>query len=164
MFERALAIEPGNVEAMNNLGVIRLREGDTAGGARLLDAVLARDPDHVEALFNLAMVHAHEGRWVLAGELWQRAAEAGMRGADVRMRAADAFARAGDLPRAIRAYEDAGAEDPRAYEPFNRLGMLFMQRQQYAAAVEAFERALARAPDAPELAANLRSARQLMGR
>lgn len=164
MFARALEADPRNAEAMNNLGVMLLNEGDSTGAARLLERVVERDPEHTEALFNLALVYAQAGRWVAAGELWGRSAEAGMSGMDVRMRAADAFARGNDYERAEVWYGEAAAAEPMAYEPHNNLGLLYIRLQRYYDAAHAFERAVERAPDAPEPRENLRNAQRLLGR
>lgn len=164
MFERALAAEPHHAEAMNNLGIMLLNAGDSTRAAKLLERVVERNPEHVEALFNLGLVYSQWGRWQSAAELWERSAAAGMPGMDVRLRAADAFARANDVDRAEAMYEEAAAAEPLAYEPHNNLGLLYIRLRRYYDAAHAFERAVERAPDAPEPRENLRNAQRLLGR
>ncbi|MBX3405780.1 MAG: tetratricopeptide repeat protein [Phycisphaeraceae bacterium] len=164
MFQRVLAADPDHPEALNNLAVILLNAGESADAATLLDRLLASKPNHAEALANRALLHARAQQWRQAGTRWRQAAAAGLTGAWVYMRAADAFAMADEAPAAEECYVAAAQADPRAYEPFNNLGLLYIRQRRYQEAAHAFELALERAPDAPEAQENLRNARRLLGK
>ena len=56
LYEKALALNPDNDEAHNNLAGLRLRAGDPRGAQVHLEAVLRRYPDDVNARLNLTRV------------------------------------------------------------------------------------------------------------
>jgi Tfp pilus assembly protein PilF len=49
-YERALALSPGNTEALAGLGDVARRRNDTAAAARYYDRVLADNPSYLPAL------------------------------------------------------------------------------------------------------------------
>jgi len=55
-YEKALALEPGYVDAICNIGAIRYNQGRGAEARKAFEACLALDTDHVEGNFNLANV------------------------------------------------------------------------------------------------------------
>ena len=50
----ALAIEPGDADDWNNLGVLQARAGDTVAARKDFEHALAIDPQHAAARANLA--------------------------------------------------------------------------------------------------------------
>jgi len=61
-FLRLLALDPDDLEAENNLGVILLQEGRVEEARGIFEGILARDPAHGDALVNLFLVLREEGR------------------------------------------------------------------------------------------------------
>lgn len=59
--ERSLALEPGNADALVQLGFARLGTGDLPGARGAFDAALAIAPDYADASFGLAQVSFREG-------------------------------------------------------------------------------------------------------
>ncbi len=67
--ERSLALEPGNADALVQLGFARLGSGDLEGARGAFDAALAIAPDYADARFGLAQVSFREGDPATAASL-----------------------------------------------------------------------------------------------
>jgi predicted TPR repeat methyltransferase len=61
-FTASLALLPGRVSTLTNLGAVRLKLGQTEDAAGLLEEALAQEPDNVEALRHQAAAQAQLGR------------------------------------------------------------------------------------------------------
>lgn len=59
--ERALALDPGNADALVQLGFARLGAGDTAGARTAFEDALAIAPAYSDATFGLAQIALREG-------------------------------------------------------------------------------------------------------
>ena len=74
-FERAVALNPRNAQALYYLGLSRLEHDDLPGAAEKLEAALAVEPDLAMALANLGLVRDRQGRLDEAVALCRRATE-----------------------------------------------------------------------------------------
>jgi len=74
-FERALGLVPGHAGARYALSVLDALEGDYAGAAWRLSALLREHPDHVDAWNALGNVNKLERRWEDAAACYRRAIE-----------------------------------------------------------------------------------------
>lgn len=63
IFEDVLAEEPESIEALNNLGVVAVQEGDFETGRQYLTRVLELRPDFLPALGNMAVIHKSDQNW-----------------------------------------------------------------------------------------------------
>ena len=61
-FERAVAANPSNAEAQNNVGAVLIALGQGAAARAALERAIALRPTYPEANFNLARVDAVEAR------------------------------------------------------------------------------------------------------
>lgn len=68
----ALDADPRNVPALNNHGVLRLRNGDLDGAEAAYGLALEIDPDYASTLFNLVRLHRQRGGVRQAHVLQQR--------------------------------------------------------------------------------------------
>jgi len=75
LFTRALAVEPGNIIALNNLAYLNLVEGRDAEAAGLYRRLLEVDPDNDRAHFHLAGIYERSGDPRRASEHWKRFVE-----------------------------------------------------------------------------------------
>ena len=55
------SLDPGYVEALNNLGVIYIREGDFDAAKENLEKAVRLNPRHVESYYNMACLYAIKG-------------------------------------------------------------------------------------------------------
>ncbi len=72
-FERALALDPKNVEAFVNLGIVRLREGDPVGARDRFREALAIDTASPRAWNGLGVALARSGQEREAIDAWSKA-------------------------------------------------------------------------------------------
>ncbi|MDR3205422.1 MAG: tetratricopeptide repeat protein [Deltaproteobacteria bacterium] len=68
LFQKAIELCPGNVQAWNNLAVAALAEGHIDEAKKCLRQALELKSDFLEARFNMAEVHGLEGKWNLAAK------------------------------------------------------------------------------------------------
>ncbi|MDR2140432.1 MAG: tetratricopeptide repeat protein [Deltaproteobacteria bacterium] len=68
MFQAAVDLCPGNVQAWNNLAVASLNVDRLDEAEKCLKKALEIKPDFFEARYNLAEVHAMSGRWAKAAK------------------------------------------------------------------------------------------------
>ena len=68
LFQRAIDLCPGNVQAWNNLAVAAMTEGDVAAAKASLTKAIELKPDFLEARYNLAEVFGLEGKWSRAAK------------------------------------------------------------------------------------------------
>jgi len=61
LYEKALTLDPGNVYALNNLGVIYMQEGNYTEAKRRLDNAIGLKPDYVDPYYNSACLYALSG-------------------------------------------------------------------------------------------------------
>ena len=75
LFREALRLDPGNVEAWNNFGVLAKRAGDLETARQRYQRALGADPHFLPALNNLSLLERHTGNQRVADELAARALE-----------------------------------------------------------------------------------------
>jgi tetratricopeptide (TPR) repeat protein len=73
LFDRALALNLGNVDALNGKGVAATRERDYKTAIAMFSQASTRDPDNGGFLINLAIVHHLQGDSVGAVEAYRKA-------------------------------------------------------------------------------------------
>ena len=61
-YEKVIAMDPGHVQALNNLGVLRLHEKDYPMARRYFEKAIHLKPDYVDPYYNLACVFAATGQ------------------------------------------------------------------------------------------------------
>jgi tetratricopeptide (TPR) repeat protein len=68
LFQAAVELCPGNVQAWNNLAVAAITQGDSAQARNFLKQAIELKPDFLEARFNLAEIHCLDGKWSQAAK------------------------------------------------------------------------------------------------
>ena len=61
-YQRALAIDPGLVDALNNLGVVYIQEGNYMQAQRNFENAIQQKPGYVDPYYNLACLYALQGQ------------------------------------------------------------------------------------------------------
>jgi tetratricopeptide (TPR) repeat protein len=61
LYEKALRMDPGFVDALNNLGVICIREKDYPTAQRSFEKAIRLRPGYVDPYYNLSCLHALKG-------------------------------------------------------------------------------------------------------
>jgi tetratricopeptide (TPR) repeat protein len=61
LYEKTLSADPGHVDALNNLGVIQLQEGNYPAARSSFTQAIRLQPDYVDSHYNLACLNALGG-------------------------------------------------------------------------------------------------------
>jgi len=111
-YERALALESGNVAAHANRGILLMERGDVAAAGVAFESALARDPRNGPALVGRALVRHRHGD--LVGAIADCDAAVAVNSADAIARGNRGYFRQqqGDIERARTDYEAALRIDP----------------------------------------------------
>jgi Flp pilus assembly protein TadD len=104
-FGRALASDPGHLEAMNNLGRVHFVAGRYSEAAALFEKVLRRTPHAVGTKKNLAAAYARMGRYQDAVSVLQSAVASAPGDAQARLELGIVSLLAGDRSTAERQYD-----------------------------------------------------------
>lgn len=142
---------------------VRLGRGDFAGVESACAQVLAREPEHADAHFLRGVAAASSGR---AGEGIKdiaRAVELDPARADYRAQLAGWLVRLGHDEAAVAAAEGAWSAGPGDALTFDTIGVVMTQAGLHRRAADAFERAVALAPDHPAHLFNHATALRIVG-
>ena len=148
-FDRALALEPRNPEALFNRGRLRFDSGDLAGAATDLEAAVAADPTMARARINLAIVRIRQGDLDAAEAQLRAALEIDPGDPRALTNLGEVRRARGDLDEAIVLYRRALASDAGYAHAAARLGLVLETRGDRAGALAAYRDYLARGPDSP---------------
>jgi len=144
-FRRAISLKPDFIEAYNNLGKVHIAEHRYAEAAAVYQKLLDHRPADAGAHFELGNIHLHR---LQAGEARARFVEAlrlNPKYSEARNNLGKALQLEGKLDEALECYR-AAAEKPGFALPHLNIGLVLQEREQFAAAREAYRRALALDP------------------
>jgi len=141
-FERALALAPGRISVMQNLGITRVRLRRYAEAEPLLRDALAAEPDQAGAWQALAEAQQGLERFEAAASSLEHCFALGADTASLRAQYAQCLARLGRIPEALRAYQEALKRDPKHVATLTELGGLYREAGQFEQAAACFQRAL----------------------
>lgn len=157
LFAQALALAPGRISVMQNLGITRVMLGRHAEAEDLLLAAVDAEPQELGAWRALAQAQMELGRIEAACLSVERCLALGEDSAAMRARHGQCLARLGRRAEAVLAYETAVLKDPGLSDALVELGNLHREAGQHAQAAACFQRALASGGN-PELIAYLLAA------
>jgi len=120
-FDRALAIEPGLLDARLGKARLAIWQGDTPRARALIDGVLAAAPNNVEALGLDGRIALLEGDHRRAGQSFQRVLALEPRNAEALVGIGDVRRAEGDDETARQAYTQALAVEPGSADIEQRL-------------------------------------------
>ena len=155
ILEQALAADPRNAEAWNELGGVELADGNANRALDRYQKALDIKPDLPYALINAAQAYAKLGDNASSERLFRDALAADPRSAEAANGLGLALANQNRLDEAKRAFEQA-IEIRRSYGPaINNLGVLYGSRGDLNNAIAAFRYGIQVAPDEDDLYLNL---------
>lgn len=143
LFARALALAPGRISVMQNLGITRVMLGRHAEAEALLLAAVDAEPQELGAWRALAQAQMELGRIEAACLSVERCLALGEDSAAMRARHGQCLARLGHRAEAVLAYEAAVLKDPGLSAALVELGNLHREAGQHTQAAACFQRALA---------------------
>lgn len=156
IYERVLAQEPNQPDALHLLGTIALGRGDHGRAVDLIGHAIRFRPGVAAFHVALGIAEARFGRPDAAVAAFLRAASLPEPGCDrLVFTHAVAAHRAGRIAEAEAAYRGLLAARPTHAEAANNLGLLVQMAGRIDAAISLFQAALAARPDYPEALVNL---------
>jgi arylsulfatase A-like enzyme/Tfp pilus assembly protein PilF len=156
-YEKALALRPDYVEALNSLGLTLVHAGRIDDAIARYEQALKIKPDYVQAHNNLANVLERTGRHAQAIEHYEQALRIQPDFMDAHFNLALALEQSGQLAEAIGHYEQAAKLKPDSINALDRLAMAYADARRFDDAVSTAETALdlARSTDQPTLAGEI---------
>jgi Flp pilus assembly protein TadD len=153
-FQRALALHPRYVEALNDLGVQYLRLNDLAQARAAFQKAIEVDPQASHPYVNLGFLHLLQKEYEAALAALQHAVTRDPTNWSARMLYGIALMHTGDLVRAHAELERALALGPPPTSSIVRLHLanLFLWQKDYARALEQSEKYLEEVPNAANAA------------
>jgi tetratricopeptide (TPR) repeat protein len=164
LWRQALAIDPDNAKANNNMGFVLANLGRLDEAIAHWRKALEADSEYAEVHKNLARALSGTGRFEESIPHWRKAVELEPADGEARYNFGVALLRQGNAREAIEQYRHALAIDASDPQTHNDLGVALLQQKQYGAAAPEFQRAIALAPRFAQAYFNLGSAYYLLGR
>jgi tetratricopeptide (TPR) repeat protein len=166
-FERVLKLQssyPGTIpNAWNNLGILSVREGDTAAAIESFQRALQIDPAHLIALLNLGNAYRQGKEWVEAKEALQRAFDVGPDDPEVNYSLGMVCAQLEESDCAYQYLIRAVELRPVYPEALNNLGILYLRTRRPEEAIHSFEESIRVAPEYDQAYLNLARAYAIHG-
>jgi tetratricopeptide (TPR) repeat protein len=145
-FRAALAIRPGSVPALNNLGAALHGKGDVDGAIACYQKALSLDPKYAGAHTNLGNALFDKNDLDGAIACYKKALEIDADDAHVHYNLANALQAKGDLDGAIKEYHMAIKLDPKYAEAHNNLGSALAAKKDLEGAILEYHKAIALDP------------------
>ena len=157
-FEKALARDPNNAEALLNIAAIHQGEGKSDLAEHFVQRALAVDPNSTGALAQLAELRRDQGKLDEAIRLFAEALEIDDSQPFLYMGVGDVLQRAGRYEQAVQAFQHVLELEPDSFKARYNLGVTYSNMGRAEEAVAMYEQALALAPkdfEAPSARNNL---------
>ncbi len=163
-FDRALAIEPDNEDALVGRASVYADKGDTEAAAAMFERAAQKNPS-AESWQRLAAAYEQLKEYKLAAETIKKGLALNPENAaELRKALAQDLLNAGEFEEAITAFEAVAADDNEDAEPWLRISQLRMQLGDLAKAREAATKAAMIEPESLEIAFNEVSLLQAEGK
>jgi tetratricopeptide (TPR) repeat protein len=163
-YQKVLAREPSNIDALVRLGHIQLSQGQLEASAQALRRAVTLRPDHALGQTLLGMVLTRIGQLQEALDCFEHATAAGPVSEVVLIHMASVLWALGRHTEAVGTFDRALAIDPANVGALNNRGLALQALGRDAEAAESFRRALAVNPGSPECQFNLANVLNRMGR
>lgn len=147
-FEAALALMPGRVSVLTNLGAVRVQLGKPVEALGVLEQATQAEAANLEAWSWLALAQAQLGRPGQALVCCDRALALNAASAPLWLQRAQALVRLGRPQEALASFDRVLVLDPQSAEAWSHRGTLLRELQRLPEAAECFEKALALGADA----------------
>ncbi|MBM3783999.1 MAG: tetratricopeptide repeat protein, partial [Acidobacteria bacterium] len=152
-YEKALQVDPENVDAMSGLAMVFADLGDTTRAAELLKKVADKSPN-LRTLTQLADAYEQMREYKLAGQTLKRAVDMQPENAELRRAYANLLVQSEDFSGAVKEFEGIVEDEPRDGASWLRLSQLHLQMGQTEKGLEAHKKAAELDPNSLEVRYN----------
>ncbi len=140
--QKALKIEPDNVEVLGKLATVLLQLGEAEQARQLLEKAAARDPRNADIQYKLGIAMLEKGEYQTAIDHCKRALVLAPGLFPARIIVGHALQGSGRLEEAVQLYRDLVAEGVEDSGLCNHYGEALLKLKQYQEAIPLFQRAL----------------------
>jgi tetratricopeptide (TPR) repeat protein len=139
-YKKALELDAANEDAMTGLATVYADLGDNKAAADMLRKVADKDPNP-RSLTSLANVYEQLKDYSLAAEMLRRALDQQPGNSELKMALAEDLLLSSQFDDALKLYQEAVAEDPKDIKAELRISQIYRQKQDFAKAREAADKA-----------------------
>jgi tetratricopeptide (TPR) repeat protein len=139
-YKKALELDAANEDAMTGLATVYADLGDNKAAADMLRKVADKDPNP-RSLTSLASVYEQLKDYSLAAEMLRRALDQQPGNSELKQALAEDLLFSNQLDDALKLYQEAVADDPKDIKAELRISMIYRQKQDFAKAREAADKA-----------------------
>ncbi len=141
-YNKALEINPGSVEVLNNRGLALARTGRLGDAIHSYDMALELKPDDPEVLYNKGIALAQIGKKSEALACYDRLLEANPNDSNSWCSRGDVLFEGGNYEEALKAYDQSIQLNPNDETAWNNRGMTLVKFNRYEEAIESYDKAL----------------------
>jgi len=152
-YKKALEIDPQNEDAMTGLATVYADLGDNKAAAEMLRKVAEKNPNP-RSLTSLASVYEQLKDYSLAAEMLRRALDQQPGNSELKRALAEDLLQSEQFDDALKTYRELAAEDPKDSHSLLRMSQIYRQKQDFAKAREAADKAKQIEPDNLEVQFN----------
>lgn len=139
-YKKALELDAANEDAMTGLATVYADLGDNKAAADMLRKVADKDPNP-RSLTSLANVYEQLKDYSLAAEMLRRALDQQPGNSELKLALAEDLLLSNQFDDALKLYQEAIAEDPKNIKAELRISQIYRQKQDFAKAREAADKA-----------------------
>ena len=139
-YKKALELDASNEDAMTGLATVYADLGDNKAAAEMLRKVAEKDPNP-RSLTSLASVYEQLKDYSLAAEMLRRALDQQPGNSELKAALAEDLLLSNQLDDALKLYQEAVADDPKDIKAELRISQIYRQKQDFAKAREAADKA-----------------------
>jgi tetratricopeptide (TPR) repeat protein len=139
-YKKALELDAANEDAMTGLATVYADLGDNKAAAEMLRKVAEKDPNP-RSLTSLASVYEQLKDYSLAAEMLRRALDQQPGNSELKAALAEDLLLSNQLDDALKLYQEAVADDPKDIKAELRISQVYRQKQDFAKAREAADKA-----------------------
>ncbi len=155
LYKGAIAADPKNSAAKNNLAGLYEDQGKTAKAEILYKGVIADDPENSDAKYNLALLYKDQGKTAEAEILYKEAIAADPENSDAKNNLAGLYVDQGKTAEAEILYKEVIAADPKSSDAKNNLAVLYANQGETAKAEILYKEVIAADPKSSDAKNNL---------
>jgi tetratricopeptide (TPR) repeat protein len=139
-YKKALELDAANEDAMTGLATVYADLGDNKAAAEMLRKVAEKDPNP-RSLTSLASVYEQLKDYSLAAEMLRRALDQQPGNSELKAALAEDLLLSNQLDDSLKLYQEAAADDPKDIKAELRISQIYRQKQDFAKAREAADKA-----------------------
>ncbi len=147
IYQEVLSLEPENIYACFNLGMIKQNNGELPEAISCFSTVLEHEPDNFQVLYRLANACRDQGCWEKAAAAYRGALTQEWQHPDIHYNLGLVHYHQGEMESAICCYQEAVRQDKSHAAAFYNLGIIHFEQGAYDLATKCYRQSLAVCPD-----------------